>query len=270
MARSRAEQYSQVAAAQVPKATAPKPLGPKLAIDFGRYHALVIGNNNYVRVRKLETALSDAVAVSEALKRLYGFEVELLLDATRYDILKSLSKLRARLTERDNLLIYYAGHGVIDNETNEGYWLPVDAEPDIVANWISTATLTTMVKAMSARHVIMVADSCYSGTLVRTAPANLRTGAERSAWLERMSRKRSRTAITSGGLEPVMDRGGGDNSVFAKAFLDALYENSEVVDAQSLFATIQRRVVVNSDQTPEYADIRGAGHDGGDFLFVRR
>ena len=127
-----------------------------------------------------------------------------------------------------------------------------------------------MVKAMSAKHVLVVADSCYSGTLVRGITAKLKTGAERLAFLERMSRKRSRNVLTSGGLEPVMDRGGGDNSVFAKAFLDALYENADVIDAQSLFATVQRRVVVNSEQTPEYSDIRGAGHDGGDFLFVRR
>jgi hypothetical protein len=29
-------------------------------------------------------------------------------------------------------------------------------------------------------------------------------------------------------------------------------------------------VVLNADQTPQYSDIRRAGHDGGDFLFVRK
>ena len=67
-----------------------------------------------------------------------------------------------------------------------------------------------------------------------------------------------------------MDAGGGDHSVFAKAFLDALAENYGVLDGQALFARIQRPVIVNSDQTPDYADIRRAGHDGGDFLFVRQ
>jgi hypothetical protein len=32
---------------------------------------------------------------------------------------------------------------------------------------------------------------------------------------------------------------------------------------------IRRPVMLAADQTPEYADIRKAGHDGGDFLFVR-
>ena len=85
-----------------------------------------------------------------------------------------------------------------------------------------------------------------------------------------MSRKKARTVLTSGGLEPVEDSGGGDHSAFAKAFLDVLTENRGVLDGHRLFTLMRRPVMVNSDQTPEYGDIRKAGHDGGDFLFVRR
>ena len=85
-----------------------------------------------------------------------------------------------------------------------------------------------------------------------------------------MAGKKSRTALVSGGLEPVMDSGGGEHSVFAKAFLEALADNDGVLDGQALFARIKRPVILNSDQTPDYADIRRAGHDGGDFLFARR
>ena len=83
-----------------------------------------------------------------------------------------------------------------------------------------------------------------------------------------MARKRSRTALVSGGLEPVLDSGGGSHSVFAKAFLAALEDNDGVLEGQELFARVSRPVVVNSDQTPDYSDIRRAGHDGGEFLFV--
>jgi hypothetical protein len=82
--------------------------------------------------------------------------------------------------------------------------------------------------------------------------------------------KRSRTALVSGGLEPVMDSGGGGHSVFAKAFLDALENNRAVMEGQALFDAVKRPVVLNSDQTPQYSDIRKAGHDGGEFMFVRR
>ena len=85
-----------------------------------------------------------------------------------------------------------------------------------------------------------------------------------------MVKKRTRTALVSGGLEPVIDSGGGSNSVFAKAFLDALRANKDVLEGQKLFAQIKRPVALESDQTPQYSDVRRAGHDGGDFLFVKR
>ncbi len=184
-------------------------------IDFGRYHALIIGNNAYANLPDLETAVNDAEAVARVLETRYGFKVRLLRDATKLDILRAVNGYRAALTERDNLLIYYAGHGWLDPQTKTGYWQPVDAEADDDLNWIANGELTRRLDAMSARNVMVIADSCYSGTLVREATSRLATGAERETWLERMSEKRSRTAIVSGGLEPVMDAGRGGHSVFA-------------------------------------------------------
>ena len=67
-------------------------------------------------------------------------------------------------------------------------------------------------------------------------------------------------AITSGELEPVADKGGGRNSPFDKAFIDGV----------QLFGKMRRPVIVATEQTPQYSDVRNAGHDGGDFLFVRK
>jgi hypothetical protein len=254
-------------------ATTPGDMAQKLrAIDFGRFHALVIGNNKYQKVRTLDTAVNDARVVADVLRDTYKFEVDLLLDGTRQQIMEALYRMRARLSEKDNLLVYYAGHGVIDKETGRGYWLPVDADPDLPTNWVPTTDLTDVIKAIQARHIMVVADSCYSGTLVRNTDATIQTARNEdlSQWVERILAKRSRTVLSSGGVEPVMDGGGGGHSVFAKAFLDALRANPDVIDGQGLFAAIRRPIVLNSDQTPEYSDIRQAGHDGGDFLFVRR
>ncbi|MCH7937608.1 MAG: caspase family protein, partial [Proteobacteria bacterium] len=77
-------------------------------------------------------------------------------------------------------------------------------------------------------------------------------------------------AITSGGLEPVADKGGGNHSPFAKAFLDALNDNRSIMDGTQLFSKMRRPVMLATQQTPQYSDVRNAGHDGGDFLFVRR
>ena len=256
-----------------PLSAAAVSVDPVSEISFGEYHALVVGNNDYGRLPRLATAVNDAEAVATLLRRAYGFRVQLLLNATRNDIFAALSKLRANLSESDNLLIYYAGHGILDDVAGQGFWLPVNAEIGLQTNWVSNWDITTMIRAIRAKHVMVVADSCYAGTLVRSTPFRIKTKTARLAWLKRMVRKRSRTALVSGGLEPVEDSAPGApsrHSVFAKAFLTALRENKDILDGNGLFEAIKRPVVVNADQTPQYADIRRAGHDGGDFLFVRR
>jgi|GEM_PF-2489579 len=236
-------------------------------IDFGRYHALVIGNNDYKNLPKLKTAITDAQVVADTLRSSYGFEVKLLIDATRADILLALGKLRRNLTKRDNLLVYYAGHGWLDSEADEGYWLPIDAAKDNTINWISNSSITSAIKAIASKHVLIVADSCYSGRLARGIHITVRT----PDYFSRISKKKARSVLSSGGLEPVLDSGGrGEHSVFASAFLEALRENKGLMDGTELFTKIRRPVMLSSDQTPEYSDIRKAGHEGGDFVFVRR
>jgi len=239
-------------------------------LNFGKYYALVIGNNGYKHLPQLDTAMGDAKAISKLLKEEYDFEVNLLTDATRYDILKSLGQFRRRLTENDNFLIYYAGHGILDKRAERGYWLPTDAEQSFKANWISTTEISDSLKALEPKHIMVVADSCYSGTLVRGSGLTTNELDNKKSLIKRLLAKKSRTVLTSGGLEPVIDSGGDGHSVFAQAFLDVLNENENVLEGQRLFTVLRRKVVLNADQTPEYSDIRRAGHNGGDFIFVRK
>lgn len=236
-------------------------------IEFGDYYALFIGNSKYKSIESLNTPKSDVTAVAEILSSKYGFETQILFDASRYEMLSKLNELRSTLGNKDNLLIYYAGHGYLDEETNEGYWLPVDSEKDNPANWLSNSTITNILKSMEAKHVMIVSDSCYSGTLTRSIQVKL----NKPNYIQRMVQKRARTVLASGGLEPVLDTGGDENhSIFATAFINALEENnSPYVATNHLFVKIKRAVVVNSDQTPEYSDVRKAGHKGGDFIFKR-
>jgi uncharacterized caspase-like protein len=249
---------------------------PRLRADFGRYHALVIGNNAYTHLPALATARADAAAVAEVLEQRYGFRVKTLYDATRYDILSALNDLRADLEKNDNLLVYYAGHGELDKVNDRGHWLPVDAEPQSSANWISNIALTDVLNAMNANHVIVVADSCYSGALTRSSLPRLDADMSEKAranWVRSMVAKRSRTALTSGGVAPVLDTGGSKHSIFARALLDVLRTNREVMEGQRLFQHLSARVTWAAEarkfkQTPRYAPIRFSQHESGDFFFV--
>ena len=240
-------------------------LPDRSTLDFGRYYLLAIGIDDYQSLPRLKTAVTDAQAVARLLGDAYGFETKLLLNATRGDLIQAFSEYRDKLGPRDNLLIYYAGHGWNDEEAGLGYWLPVDASADDETNWVSNSKITSILRAMKAKHVMVVSDSCYSGTLTRGIQIT-RTG---PGHLERLAERRTRLALASGGNEPVEDGGGGEHSVFANAFLRALRENEGVLDATKLHAQIRMPVMRDSDQTPQFGAIRRARHEDGDFLFVR-
>lgn len=245
-------------------------------VDFGTYHALVIGNDRHAELPDLQTAVSDARAVADLLRSRYGFRVELLTNATRGQILSALNKYRAQLTESDNFLLYYAGHGELDRANDRGHWLPVDASPDDTTNWIANNQVTDILNVMNAKHVMVIADSCYSGTLTRSVTSSIdgdgRTPQQQERWLQLMTRSRSRTVLTSGGLQPVLDGGGGGHSIFANQLLQALRSNSGLLEGPLLYRDIARQVSqaaarLGVDQQPEYAPIQFAGDVGAPFFF---
>jgi hypothetical protein len=252
--------------------------GAPAGVEFGNYHALIIGNNDYRQLPDLASPINDAKDLAQLLERRYGFRTTVLLDADRYQILSALNRMRETLTSKDNLLVYFAGHGELDEINQRGHWLPVDAERDSNANWIPNTAITDILNVMQARQVMLIVDSCYAGTLTRSSIGRLRTGMtddERRHWMRTMVERRARTVLTSGGIAPVMDAGGGRHSVFAKALLEVLQANDEVIDGARLHRDVAARVAyaaagLQFDQVPEYAPIRFAGHEAGEFFLVPR
>ncbi|HEX6115202.1 MAG TPA: caspase family protein [Geminicoccaceae bacterium] len=250
-------------------------------INYGKYYALVIGNSEYQSSAALPALRSprvDAEAMSALLQQKYGYIVMPLINATRDRILGALNTLRATLKEEDNLLIYYAGHGFLDTDSGRGYWLPVDAKPHPdTANWISTEDITDILNSMSAKHVLVMADSCYSGSLTSSNNAPMGLGVpeeERSYWLKTIANKPARMALTSGNLSPVLDGGGGQHSIFARALLEVLGTNDRVMEGWRVYLRVSARVsdvaqVYGLRQVPTYGPIKSEKYAGGDFLFVR-
>ena len=236
------------------------------------YHALVIGNNAYKALPKLKTAEADAREVAALLKEFYGFETRLLLNATRQQIVTALFAYRQTLGPEANLLVYYAGHGINDKEADKAYWLPVDATRDDDSNWISADDITTRLRAIPARHVLVISDSCYSGTLTRGLGEALPPPNAREQFLQRMMAGRSRTLMASGGDEPVADSGGGGrHSVFASALMRGLrdMDKGKFTAAELFRHHVEEPVAGRAQQTPEYNPLRNSGHESGDFVFVR-
>jgi len=241
------------------------PTSEASAEQYGGYHALIIGVQDYQFLTKLQMARNDAKAVGDILKNDYHYAVTSLDNPTRKEILLALGKMRRTLTNADNLLIYYAGHGWLDEDADEGYWLPINAAKDNDIEWLSLNSVISAARAIPAKHILIVADSCFSGKLTRGLQIQMKSVDHHS----KMATRKARVVLTSGGLEPVLDAGGGNHSVFAAVFLDILQQNKGVLDGTTLFAQLRREVMLKASQAPEYADIRKAGHEGGDYLFIR-
>lgn len=249
-------------------------IAPTVPLLPGKRFALVIANQQYKHWTKLDTPRSDAQAVAGVLKQRFGFDVTLVQDVNRQQMLAALSRLRQQVGPQDQVVVYYAGHGQMDSVTARGYWIPVDGDEKDIAQWVSVIDVTDQLSAMTARHVLVIADSCYSGTLTRSlVPAvdQALTLEQRINPLKQLSKQRARVAMTSGGLEPVVDGGSVQHSLFARSLLDVLAQVKSPVAAQELhnavsarFAHLGRRLKIQ--QQPQYAPIGFAGHEAGDFV----
>ncbi len=124
-----------------------------------------------------------------------------------------------------------------------------------------------LIASMKARHVLLISDSCYSGTLFGKARA-LPPVITDKYYLELFNEK-SRWGMTSGNFTPVSDSGTGGHSIFAYQLLKALKENSKpYLSTQELYTGFARIVANNSDQTPMCRPIKSTGDQGGEFVFI--
>lgn len=243
-------------------------------INFGRYYAVIIGNNNYTSLPNLPTASNDAQTIASVLKNQYGFKTIVLANASKGKILAALDSLRKRLTRNDNLIIYYAGHGILKEKN--GYWSAADSQQNVPKTWISNKQITNFIDAMQAKHVLVIADSCYSGTLSQSSIPRLTDNTKSRAWFDAVANAKVRIVMSSGGLKPTLDAKNAKHSVFAKAFLKVLRSGDSVMEGASLFQALRQHMKTSSNtqgqgkqQNPLYAPIRFSGHEAGDFIFLQ-
>lgn len=241
-----------------------------------RYHAIVIGINDYGRNppigwNSLTTARQDAEAVAEVLAKNYGFKVTRLLDkeATRDGIMQALDQL-VTMTVDDAVLVYYAGHGFFDDKLGEGFWIPYNARQKVSQkmpreDWIWNSTLTKIVGASEARHVLVISDSCYSGSLFRGGDS---TEKPDFTWYRRAMARPSRYLITSGDMEPVLDSGT-KHSIFAQNFLNCLnFPDKNIFSASELGLMIRTKVGTLTGQMVRMGPLSVPAHAGGEFVFL--
>ena len=251
------------------------------SLTFGRYFALLIGNQNYQQIDSLDTPRSDVAAAKQILEDKYGFTVAAVNDGDNATVMQAINDLNDVVGENDNLLLFYAGHGARLTTTGKnevGYWLPANAEqPPRDTFWVPNEFVTGHLSRLKAKRVLVVADSCYAG-LLSSEPSFMMIGDnpkkyEDPDFIRFKLTKRARLLLSSGGDQPVLDGGAGSHSIFARAFLDALQNNQAILAAPELFLEVRDRVrtaaaAASFEQHPEFKTIKAAGHEVGDFFFV--
>jgi hypothetical protein len=251
----------------------PVDMKPSVAFlpQIERKVAVMIGVNEYADpdVPSLDTALPDAQAVGSQLQQQFGYTVKTLPNATRADIVASLNSLAREVGPNDSVTVYYAGHGYLNEKTGAGYWIPADGKAASPANWISNRDITRLLGNIPARQVLLVSDSCYSGSLTKETL----TGKVSAAPIDpaRVLGKRSVTVLSSGGEEPVSDEGKNGHSIFAFNFMNALKDVANIGPAVNVFEAVKTGVAQDAPQQPQYGGVVSANHQaGGEFLFEVR
>ncbi|MDA3822721.1 MAG: caspase family protein, partial [Bacteroidales bacterium] len=232
-----------------------------------KYYGLIIGIDDYLdeNINDLENPIEDGELLKNVLISKYTFEEEnisLLKNPTYAEMCNAFQELSKRISKNDNLLIFYAGHGVWDEKSSLGYWLPSDARKDNNAFWFRNSVLVDYLKQVQSNHTLLIADACFSGSIFKSRSAF--DNSSRS--YDHLYSMPSRKAMTSGSLKEVPDR-----SAFIKYLINVLSENDQqYLGSMELFNNIRMAVMNNSENIPQYGDIKNVGDEGGEFLFIRK
>ncbi len=255
-----------------------RPKAPTGEAVKGEQWVLTIGIDSYLSWPRLKTAVNDARALRNVLLERYHVDqfriIELYdVNATRKNILGALRDLSRNVKPDDSLLIFYAGHGHVDNITKKGSWIPVESSTDDPSAWISNQDIKDYlnIDAIKAKHVLLVSDSCFSGDFFRGTRGALPEVTD--TVIKKAYQLSSRQAITSGGLEPVSDAGFGGNSVFSHFLVAALKNNTKpYLIPSELFPSIKSGVAQNAEQFPQMGSLYGVGgQEGGELvLFLKQ
>ncbi|MCB0551837.1 MAG: caspase family protein [Phaeodactylibacter sp.] len=228
----------------------------------GNNYLLAIGVDRYQHWTPLDNAVKDAKDLIQVLTQQYQFDEEhitTLFDerATEANIYDAIRELKRQITPQDNLLVYYSGHGHYDEDFDEGHWIPVDARTDTEDRFISNSNIIKRINAIDAHHVLLIIDSCFSGSLVVK---------KRNTSID--EHFRSRRIISSGRLETVSDGAPGQNSPFASGVITYLKRNTKrAVNTTALVQYVKEFIAGKARQTPVDGRIQNSADEGGEFIF---
>ncbi len=240
-------------------------------------YALLFGIDEYDEWNNLFNPVKDAETIAEELQSNYGFKTDVVTNATTSDIMAKLREYATKsYQEKDQLFIFFAGHGQFDEVFTEGYIVGADSKVNDPGktSYISHSLLRTVINNIKVEHIFLTLDACFGGTF---DPLVARSGSRgqddmysditTAEFIDRRLRFKTRKYVTSGGKQYVADGKPGGHSPFARKFLQALRDYG----GQDKILTLQelQGYLLNLKMEPHAGEF-GDNEPGSDFVFVAR
>ncbi len=255
--------------------------------SLGKFYAILIAEKDYrdPNFDDLKYPVRDVEKLRNVLVKNYTFEeknVDTLINRSREDILETIIARCKALGEKDNLMIFYAGHGdsTMDIERQpKGFLIPSTATRNKISNYITSEEISNAVFNSHTKHILVVLDACFSGAFIRKRSWNV------DGDIIEQRKLSSRKVMTSGSLTPVPDK-----SIFIEAFTNFLLNNPEkkyvstkdlwlqiqtTMDAENKKITEKNKNITDNRKKlkllePRYETINETGDKGGAFTFEKR
>lgn len=250
-----------------------------------RTYALLVGVSEYDYHDDLNNPVRDVKAIEKELREVYRCETKILIDPRRDDFIAELHELADTKYDReDQLLVYFVGNGWFDEKAKRGYVALRDTQPLRGARVRETSAsygdIRAILERLDCRHVLLIVDSCFSGTLdPAIAEGNkmrIRSlyndgvrseydDVPRSEVIRRKLKYSTRRYITAGGKVSVLDGPPGCHSPFARGVLDALRS----CGGRDGILTLEEMVITMGKATPELCIGELSGNEfGSSFILV--
>ena len=207
--------------------------------------AVVVGAARYVTMPALRYTDDDAYQLYAFLKSPEGgalpdYQISLLIDedATRAGILQAMRSVFFKADENDVVVLYFSGHGV------PGAFLPIDY--DGVNNILQHEEIRNVLKLSKAKHKLVLADACHSGTLMQAkTPINVTLEKFYKAFEE--TQGGTALLLSSKGEEFSLEDGGLRSGVFSYFLIRGLKgeadtDGNKIVTVQELFNFVYEKV----------------------------
>ena len=256
---------------------------------YSNSYALLVGINHYEHLPtpiQLHYAVADAISMRDVLIQYYGFppdHIKMLLndDATKENVEDALADFadQTKYQTDDRVLVFFSGHGQtvsLPGGGEMGFLIPSDANVELdhidnampyLRSCVEMSEVWDYLQSTPAKHVLLIADACYSGILAQTRALGIAPGA-----LAAMASRRALQVITAGAkgeTSTELDEYG--HGAFTYKLLEELKARAaegpgNVFTTSDLYASVERDVadLTNGGQDPQFGNYKTEG----DFLFI--